>query len=551
MKKLLMLLLLPVMASAANVAEVVEAPGVSISVYEGAGVIKQIAVPAQPINADCINAAIEAAIKRKPGKYSYGCQDARDKLTITVKAETPIPPPVITWTKFLDEGWPNPPKKFSVNKLVQIRYGHPPSNVWSYKTMVAGTIGECGNAFFGPPADTLAEPKQCDTSDLSAVSVITPPVPVPDEPAVCEKQVTTSTTACANGKQSVTTTTSWIQIKPPVGNGAQCPATTVVVTEVNCGGMAKPIPAPASTFKLTGLLLQPASFPPRNPSGDGVGAFRNPCKYSHMGFNDPILYPGAPDVSHLHEFFGNKSTDAMTTTASLLAQDGSSCAGGTANLSAYWVPAMVDMLTMKAFGADENLIYYKSGYNSIPRNSLLAPPNGLRWVTGNKPTNTGLVDSPHHGFECWDKNGQRYGRVQYIPDCPVGGYIEVLLDFQNCWDKTNLASIGGRDHMAYSGGGNCPASHPQGIATVSLNLKYYVRPGQNTRNWRLASDNYPMTNPDGSIWRGGYSMHGDVWIAWNDEVKNSWNEDCVKAGYDCHAYHIGRYSGQEMMTVGF
>ena len=57
-----------------------------------------------------------------------------------------------------------------------------------------------------------------------------------------------------------------------------------------------------------------------------------------------IVYPLRPGLSHLHTFFGNSDVSGTTSTADLgnLANFGrSTCAGGLANRSAYWVPAMV------------------------------------------------------------------------------------------------------------------------------------------------------------------------------------------------------------------
>ena len=34
--------------------------------------------------------------------------------------------------------------------------------------------------------------------------------------------------------------------------------------------------------------------------------------YSHTASDDPIVYPGQPGQSHLHEFFGNTDVDAFT-----------------------------------------------------------------------------------------------------------------------------------------------------------------------------------------------------------------------------------------------
>ena len=41
---------------------------------------------------------------------------------------------------------------------------------------------------------------------------------------------------------------------------------------------------------------------------DGTGAFRTVCDFSHMAFDDPIVFPGQPGKSHLHAFFGKLAT---------------------------------------------------------------------------------------------------------------------------------------------------------------------------------------------------------------------------------------------------
>jgi hypothetical protein len=296
----------------------------------------------------------------------------------------------------------------------------------------------------------------------------------------------------------------------------------------------RPIPAAASSNGNTTLRVRSTSDYGAK-AGDGVGAFRLPCLYSHMAFDDPIVYPGQPGASHLHIFFGNTSTDGITTTESLLAAKSSTCAGGIANLSAYWVPAMIDTTTNRALLPGDVLFYYKSGYNSNPLSNIVAPPNGLRMVAGNKVTQsteiTGWSGSPnlgdvHYYFECGNN------RKQSIVSCPVGQSLLISLSFPNCWDGKNLDSPDHRSHMAHSGGGKCPASHPVALPEISLNMWYPVTQGQDTTKWRLSSDNYS----DGP---GGYSMHGDVWIAWQEDIKDAWVNNCVKAGKDCHAYLLG------------
>ena len=46
-------------------------------------------------------------------------------------------------------------------------------------------------------------------------------------------------------------------------------------------------------------------------------AWNQVCTFSHRNQDDPILYPRQPGRSHDHTYFGNRSTNAMSTPASL------------------------------------------------------------------------------------------------------------------------------------------------------------------------------------------------------------------------------------------
>lgn len=66
--------------------------------------------------------------------------------------------------------------------------------------------------------------------------------------------------------------------------------------------------------------------------------FRAECRTSHRGPNDPIVFPGQTGVSHIHEFFGNRTTDANSTLQSL--RLGSTNCDPAVDLSAYWTPTL-------------------------------------------------------------------------------------------------------------------------------------------------------------------------------------------------------------------
>ena len=42
-----------------------------------------------------------------------------------------------------------------------------------------------------------------------------------------------------------------------------------------------------------------------------------PCGFSHRNNDDPIVYPKQPGRSHDHSFFGNRTTNAFSSPASL------------------------------------------------------------------------------------------------------------------------------------------------------------------------------------------------------------------------------------------
>src|SRR5690606_7057081 len=64
----------------------------------------------------------------------------------------------------------------------------------------------------------------------------------------------------------------------------------------------------------------PVDAPPTRHTGPQgrVGQFVTGCAYSHTAPDDPIVHAGFPGRSHLHDFFGNTSTDAHSTLDSLL-----------------------------------------------------------------------------------------------------------------------------------------------------------------------------------------------------------------------------------------
>lgn len=322
----------------------------------------------------------------------------------------------------------------------------------------------------------------------------------------------------------------------------------------------------ASNFDINSELV-PAwgtgNIPPSQTS-DVVGAFRFICNASHLGYNDPIVYPGQTGRSHLHQFFGNTSTDANSTYETLRTNGQSTC-NNALNRSAYWIPAMMNGVD-KVVKPDHVSIYYKRRPMSDPfckQGSIACVnlPRGLRYVFGFSMTNPDAAVTGGGYFNCdgptalhpKDANGDPIIETSIVGEsknCPSAPYtnpdtgvisynkLGAIIGAPTCWDGVQLDSADHRSHMAYASykGGfgypKCPGTHPYEIPNFTLGAWYTVdstldasrtwTPGS-TNTWHLSSDKMA----DGSMMTPGTSMHADWFGAWDDTVKSTWEDNCL------------------------
>ena len=288
------------------------------------------------------------------------------------------------------------------------------------------------------------------------------------------------------------------------------------------------IPAPAAGLSYGGT--RPSPGPIQRPSGDGTGNFRIACRYSHMNYDDSIIAPNQPGRSHLHVYFGNTESNAMSTAASLLSSGNSTCDGGISNRSSYWLPAVVDGGS-NAVVPQGMSVYYKSGYQGIePQEITSTFPNGLKIIAGNSRATT-VAENSHALWEC-----RSTGEVSAsIPACGEGSYLQARVEFPQCWDGVNLDSPDHKSHMAYGRDGGCPASHPVAIPDITFNVDYIVGSG-GTNGWRLSSD---MAAP------GGVSLHADIITAWDPAISSQWLNNCTRQNADCH---VGQINDRESLV---
>lgn len=283
------------------------------------------------------------------------------------------------------------------------------------------------------------------------------------------------------------------------------------------------IPAPAVGDPLY-HLYNTAQQPTRDH--DSIGAFRTVCTPSHFNRDDSLVFPGQPGRAHLHMYFGNTGSNAYSTVETLRNSGNSTCRGGIANRSTYWVPAMIDTSDGSVINMDRADIYYKTGYRGLRNEQIQPIPPGLRMIAGDmfKTTKDQYFGGAYR-FTCGGRSDTA------IPTNCTSGELDIELEFPQCWDGRNLTSPDHKSHMAYGNGSGCPASHPIALPVITYVVHFPIN-GRNTNTWRLSSDNYVGG-------QGGNSMHGDWINGWDPALPPLWTSLIINRGLSNSSVLIG------------
>jgi hypothetical protein len=325
--------------------------------------------------------------------------------------------------------------------------------------------------------------------------------------------------------------TTYFGIDPAPNTYKECqvftPAATTVATAAPGGGPkidVSKIPTGYPGANVNQVTTSSLALTP-----DSIGAARFGCPFSHMAFDDPLVYPGLPGAAHLHAFFGNTGTNAYSTQTSVSTTGNSTCVGGTFNRTAYWVPAMIDTKDGTPVAPSGSIMYYKTGYNGIAPASVKALPQGLRMIAGD-PKNS--APSGPFVYSCLN-GGENLGKSSTFLNCPVGAQMWMSIDFPQCWDGVNLDSPDHKSHMAYPSNGACPKDHPVALPVVTFNIIYNIKEANTPLRWRLSSDSYDASLPP------GYSAHGDWFNGWDAATMNTFITNCLDKSLDCHGSLLG------------
>ena len=201
---------------------------------------------------------------------------------------------------------------------------------------------------------------------------------------------------------------------------------------------------------------------------------------------DPIVMPGHAGMSHMHQFFGNRTTDENSTFASLLASRDSNCRMR-GDFSAYWVPALYngDVMVLPR--------QLRTTYRRSTAANVSLPPDGLMLIAGDAKATA----EQSLAVVSWQCSGRNATPSATPPACTRGDLV-AKITFPECWDGTSVDSANHKSHVQYAENGVCAA----GTVPIPQVILEVIYPRQaNPEQLTLAS---------GSI----LTMHADFFNAW-------------------------------------
>lgn len=297
---------------------------------------------------------------------------------------------------------------------------------------------------------------------------------------------------------------------------------------------------------LVGTLLAALGVPALAGTAHADNDFVVRCFYDHSLKDDPIMDPGRPGASHLHDFFGNTTTNANSTRASMLA--GSTNCVVSSDTAGYWAPA--------AFRNDGTRIPYQHEtngdmrayyLNNIAEGRVSTVPPDLKMIAGN-PHATAPLPKAQVGWNCgasgayttptvarpYDCTPYFNGNNGFCPGgCTFSTGVTLKIDFPRCWD--GIAT--GNGHMSYATRAGCLAVNgQQWIPQVSerfhlgvMNPCYVATPCTfDTVTDAAVNLSFASLDPGGLA--PYYTAHADFWNTWNQAALTGFVDKCLQPG---------------------
>ena len=247
------------------------------------------------------------------------------------------------------------------------------------------------------------------------------------------------------------------------------------------------------------------------------GQFVIRCRLSHSLPDDPIVHPGHPGASHLHDFFGNTTVNADSSFESMLA-GGTTCRVPS-DTAGYWSPAayLVDApLSPKAMR-----IYYFG----VPDDAVETIPAGLKMIGGN-PAALDPSENPHVSWSCGEsrviktpREATPYDCTTWAPGHPFVDGVVANVEMPSCWNGFGLEP----SDVVYPVDGSCPAEFAHVLPKLSQRVHLGVmNPLTPTGDVALRLSSGPF-----------YSLHADFWNTWQQPRLDQLVAECLNAHVRC------------------
>jgi hypothetical protein len=249
--------------------------------------------------------------------------------------------------------------------------------------------------------------------------------------------------------------------------------------------------------------------------------------YTGSRADDPIVFPGKPRATHMHDFFCNKAMTARSTYKQMVVAATSCPSGDTAG---YWAPALYKngVKINPAGRGTRQQIYYRDN-NLSSGTKITAFPPGFKMVVGDQRA-TSLADAnainrnsgigSKIGSEiywgCSDNSSS--GKSQVPVNCATG-IITLHIGFPNCWNGVKVAGDQiAAGTMRFPKSGACPPGFSIALPRIIERFEYRV--GTNSSGITLAS------GPT-------FTAHADFWNTWRQSALVSLVDRCLNRGVDC------------------
>ncbi|MBT2480658.1 DUF1996 domain-containing protein [Streptomyces sp. ISL-94] len=255
---------------------------------------------------------------------------------------------------------------------------------------------------------------------------------------------------------------------------------------------------PARSDFVSITKVRPNVRTPAPAAGASTGSFSSRCGRNENGHSNPDNVIVAPGVSngahHMHDYVGNKSTDAFSTNDSL-AKAGTTCGNGDQS-SYYWpVVRLRDGQAEKdakapGGGLDANvgtILRPKQvtiTFKGSPVGKVTAMPRFLRIITGDAKAFTNGTANANASWSCTGFEDRQL-KDKY-PICPKGSDVVRTFTFQSCWDGRNTDSANHRTHVAFPDRSGRCAKGFTAVPQLVQRITYGIAPGA-----RFAVDSFP------------------------------------------------------------